>query len=519
MEMEVKDDTTPPGTGTNNGVNDPGPFSCGRVRAVHFPGGSKVKHAFEPTRIRMASWNIGTMTGKSLEIEEMMLRRRLDVLCVQETKWKNTACRARFLDPKTRSHKLFYYGTEQGKNGVGIILKAELTGGIISITKPSDRLISIKLVINKEIWNVISPYAPQIGCEQAEKDAFWYDFHALLKDMPKDELIFVGGDLNGHVGQSGEDYEDCHGGKGFGTRNPPGEEILALCKSYGLIVLNTLFVKQPRHLVTYSSGGNETQIDYHLLPSFAKRRVKDCKVILGESLATQHRLLVSEFFADESIPKRRKNGPEKIKWQNLNKEGGEKFVGVMQEYLLDILALDEDHDDGNLSVQEMWNYLQDPCLERAKTLLGASRNRNHIIKETWWWSKEAKEVVRAKKDAFQAWSKCPWSDKLQKKELHNAYKQRKKVAKRVCAQMKAAGSEELYKELDNISPSAADRDQTSQELHVGSKYAETTIFKLTVQRRINANEIDSVKFIQDENGKFLTNDDRWTDPRQMEEIL
>ena len=124
----------------------------------------KVKHALEPTRLRMASWNIGTMTGKSLEIEEMMLRRRLDVLSVRETKWKNTACRARFLDPKTRSHKFFYYGTEQGKNGVGIILKAELTSGIISITKPSDRLISIKLVINKEIWYIISPYTQSQIC-------------------------------------------------------------------------------------------------------------------------------------------------------------------------------------------------------------------------------------------------------------------------------------------------------------------------------------------------------------------
>ena len=85
--------------------------------------------------------------------------------------------------------------------------------------------------------------------------------------------------------------------------------------------------------------------------------------------------------------------------------------------------------------------------------------------------------------------------------------------------MQVAGFEELYKQLYNISPSVADRDQIAEEFRMGSKYAETTIFKLTVQRRINANEIDSVKFIQDENGKFLTNDDRWTDPRQMEEIL
>ena len=94
-----------------------------------------------------------------------------------------------------------------------------------------------------------------------------------------------------------------------------------------------------------------------MVPSFAKRRVKDCKVILGESLATQHRLFVSEFFADKNIPKRRRNRPEKIKWQKLNKENGEEFVVVMQEYLSDILAFDEDHENGNLSVQEMWNYL------------------------------------------------------------------------------------------------------------------------------------------------------------------
>ena len=31
------------------------------------------------TKIRLATWNIGTMTGKSGEIAEIMLRRRIDV--------------------------------------------------------------------------------------------------------------------------------------------------------------------------------------------------------------------------------------------------------------------------------------------------------------------------------------------------------------------------------------------------------------------------------------------------------
>ncbi len=477
MEMMVQSDTTPPGTDTIPMVGDPGASRAGnhsggnrntrRVRARHIPGASNIKqlrrqkHA---TSMRFGSWNVGTMNSKSLEIQDMMVRRRLDILCVQETKWRNTAARARFLNHKTRSHKMFYYGEEQGKNGVGIIMKTELTAGIISISKPSDRLIGIKMVINGEIWNIISPYAPQIGCEQADKDAFWHDFHGLLGGIPKDEFVFVGGDLNGHVGESAEDYEDCHGGKGFGTRNPPGEDILALCKSHGLIVLNTMFMKQRRHLITYSSGGNETQIDYHLVPSFAKRRVKDCKVILGESLAPQHRLLVSEIFAHEKTPARRHHGPEKIKWKNLDQECGAEFVETMQEYLSDILNLDEDPDLGNLSAQEMWNNLQEPCLERAKALLGTSTNRNHIRKETWWWSKEAKAVLKAKKEAFQAWAKCSWSDRQRKEELHCIYRQHSKAAKKMCAQLQAAGLDELYKELDNISPSAADRDQTAEEL-------------------------------------------------------
>ena len=68
------------------------------------------------------------------------------------------------------------------------------------------------------------------------KDAFWHDAHTLLEDIPKDEFVFVGG------------YLIEHGGKGLGARNEPRQEILVLCKSYGLIMLNRMFIKQRRHV-------------------------------------------------------------------------------------------------------------------------------------------------------------------------------------------------------------------------------------------------------------------------------
>ena len=92
----------------------------------------------------------------------------------------------------------------------------------------------------------------------------------------------VGADLNGHVGESNLGFEGVHGGKGYGDRNDAGLEIIESCMAHELCILNTMFIKQQRHLITYSSGGCETQIDYHLCSRQLRSWAKDCKVILGE---------------------------------------------------------------------------------------------------------------------------------------------------------------------------------------------------------------------------------------------
>ena len=38
--------------------------------------------------MRFGSWNVGTMTGKGREMVDVMKRRKIDVLYVQETRWK-----------------------------------------------------------------------------------------------------------------------------------------------------------------------------------------------------------------------------------------------------------------------------------------------------------------------------------------------------------------------------------------------------------------------------------------------
>ena len=44
-------------------------------------------------KLRIATLNVGTMTGKGREVTDFMERRGVDILCVQETRWKGKKAR------------------------------------------------------------------------------------------------------------------------------------------------------------------------------------------------------------------------------------------------------------------------------------------------------------------------------------------------------------------------------------------------------------------------------------------
>ncbi|PHT44450.1 hypothetical protein CQW23_13608 [Capsicum baccatum] len=71
-------------------------------------------------RLRVGSWNIGTLQGKSVELVKILRKRRINIACVQETKWVGS--KARDVD----GYKLWYSGSERRRNGVGILVDEEL---------------------------------------------------------------------------------------------------------------------------------------------------------------------------------------------------------------------------------------------------------------------------------------------------------------------------------------------------------------------------------------------------------
>ena len=50
------------------------------------PRGNGSRRGVGPQKVRFASWNIGSLTGKSIELVKSLRRRKISIACVQETK-------------------------------------------------------------------------------------------------------------------------------------------------------------------------------------------------------------------------------------------------------------------------------------------------------------------------------------------------------------------------------------------------------------------------------------------------
>ncbi|KAK3506427.1 hypothetical protein QTP70_000276 [Hemibagrus guttatus] len=161
------------------------------------------------------------MTGKGRELADMMERRKVDILCVQETRWKGSKARS-----IGAGFKLFYYGVDSKRNGVGVVLKEEL-----------------------------------VGCELEEKERFWSELDEVMESIPTGERVVIGADFNGHVGEGNTGDEEVMGKFGVKERNLEGQMVVDFAKRMDMAVVNTYFQKREEHRVTYKSGEKRSETE------------------------------------------------------------------------------------------------------------------------------------------------------------------------------------------------------------------------------------------------------------------
>ena len=224
---------------------------------------------------------------KGRELADMMEKRNVDILCLQETKWK--VSKARNIGGGC---KLFYNEADGRKNGIQIMVMEELAESVLEVKRVSDRLMAMNLEVKGSILNIVSAYAPQVNNSMEEKNDFWEDLNGLIESISKEERIVLGADLNGHVGKGHIGDENIMGRYGAGTKNKEGSMVVGFGKRMDLAIVNTYFKKKDEYRVTYKSGGKSTLIDYVMRRRRNLKEMHDCKVILNECVAKQHHMVV-----------------------------------------------------------------------------------------------------------------------------------------------------------------------------------------------------------------------------------
>lgn len=448
----------------------------GRVRVKKLVQGSgSGRSSRSVSKIRFASWNVGSLTGRLLEVVEVMRRRKISVLCLQETKWIGE--KAKEIEPW--GYKLWYIGKDKSRNGVGIIVDKEHVKDVVAVQRKNDRIMSIRMLMGGEMVSVISAYAPQVGLDADTKRQFWEDLEEVVQSVPTRENLFIGGDFNGHVGTDRDGFESVHGGWGFGSRNEAGGDILDFALAYDLAVLNTWFRKQESHLVTYRNGTHASQIDFFLVRCGFRRSCVDCKVIPGESAVTQHRLLVMDLRVKLAGGRGREHMDPRTKWWRLQGEEQRKFVENVTS--ADVWTTEEDADT-------MWTKMATCIRETAKEVLGESKGKVPQGKDASWWNEEVRQTLKKKRECYRNMGRCRDDDSLEK------YKAAKKEAKRAVKEAKSKVCEELSKKLD-------------------TKDGEKDIYRIARMRDRKSMDINKVKCVKDADQKILLVDEeikeRW----------
>ncbi|KAD7117953.1 hypothetical protein E3N88_05221 [Mikania micrantha] len=304
--------------------------------------------------LRLGSWNIGSLTGRVLELVDTLRRRKFKVACLQETRWKGTK------GAEYNGYKLWHLGSNGVKNGVGFLVRKELQDQVVEVRRYNDRIMMLRMVIGEEAIAVVSAYAPHVGLRETERREFWECMDEAVRNIPRDEKVCIGGDFNGHIGKEEDGFPMTHGGFDFGSRNESGVTLLEFAVAHDLCIINSFFKKRDSHLITFSSGGRDTQIDYLMMRRSDRGRWWDCKVFPGETVVSQHKLLAMEIFMRKRLVDKKKKKPQ-IKWGALK---GEKIM------LFSKKVLEGRHTSIYEDANRLWDEMAEKVTRAAKETLG-----------------------------------------------------------------------------------------------------------------------------------------------------
>ena len=173
-------------------------------------------------------------------------------------------------------------------------------------------------------------------------------------------LLCIAGDVNAHIGETESGEEENVGKCGWGTRNQEGQAMVEFMARNGLAFVGSFFQKRESHKITYRSGHHKTELDLVLIRKQQLWRMKDCKVIAGEHITTQHKPVVLVVRMNRAKPNIKVNGNQPdggmLHLYGQKKKAAKKAVDKARNDMEADLYTKLDEDAGKKMIYKMARY-------------------------------------------------------------------------------------------------------------------------------------------------------------------
>ena len=106
-----------------------------------------IKRPHQSVTFIIGTLNVGTMKGRASEITETVARRRIDLYCLQERRWRGSSTRK--ITGKDCTYIFFWSGDSSGLGGMGILLAEQWIDKILSVVRVNHRIMTLRLLVRK----------------------------------------------------------------------------------------------------------------------------------------------------------------------------------------------------------------------------------------------------------------------------------------------------------------------------------------------------------------------------------
>lgn len=246
--------------------------------------------------VNFSSFNTRTLTDISQrgELTASASIHQHDIICVQEHRF--------FHDDVLLKHHDMGKGwllvtSSAVKNtvnaaigGVGLLLSPKAQKSLNSIESITPRILVASFNGNPKT-TIICCYSPTNVSEESEIEEFYNELSGLTRQIPKHNVILIGGDFNAKLGNTDSFQNSFHA-----ETNRNGEWLKDFLIENKLVCLNTLYQKRTgkKWTFTYPNGTN-AQIDFILINKKWVNCALNCEPFSSfSSLSSDHRIIIAK---------------------------------------------------------------------------------------------------------------------------------------------------------------------------------------------------------------------------------